>query len=116
MDPLMRPLKRGEIGVNFFPSGERAILSETDFELVDRTFRRGDFCKRRVEDVQSGVIKKVDTQVRVVHAISGEPVEGWRNKEEFHLADQAEIADYVVYDDWIGQVGCSVHPLENFDP
>jgi ubiquitin-conjugating enzyme E2 O len=100
---MLRPLERGEVGVSFFPSGQREILPESEFTLVDRTFRTGDYCKRSVDDVRSGVITSVDVKARLVHAISGVPIEGWKNKEEFDNQTEPEIGDYVVYDDWVGQ-------------
>ncbi|KAG0704339.1 hypothetical protein DFH29DRAFT_981464 [Suillus ampliporus] len=73
MDPLMRTLNRGEIGVSFFPGGVRDIVPESDYELVDRTFQSGDYCKRSIDDCS------IEAQARLVHAISGEQVEGWRD-------------------------------------
>ncbi|KAI6162076.1 hypothetical protein EDD17DRAFT_1579813 [Pisolithus thermaeus] len=79
MDPLMRPLKRGEVGVSFFPGGVREIVSEADYTLVDRTFQTGDYCKRSIDDVCSGVVVGTKVQAKLVHAITGEPVEGWKD-------------------------------------
>lgn len=104
MDPLMRPLKRGEVGVSFFPSGVREIVSETDYTLVDRTFQTGDYCKRSIDDVRSGVVVSVEVQAKLVHAISGEPVHGWKSVKDLKHATSVNGGDYVVYDDWVGQV------------
>ncbi|KAG2075069.1 hypothetical protein BDR04DRAFT_1228845 [Suillus decipiens] len=103
-DPLMRSLDRGEIGVSFFPGGVRDIVPESDYELVDRTFQSGDYCKRSVDDVRSGVVTSIEAQARLVHAISGEQVEGWRDIKEVRRATEVDGGDYVIYDDWIGQV------------
>jgi ubiquitin-conjugating enzyme E2 O len=100
---MMRPLKRDEVGVSFFPSGRREILPESEFTLVDRTFQVGDYCKRSVDDVCSGIVTSVNVKGRLVHAISGVPVEGWISKQEFDARTEPEIGDYVVYDDWVGQ-------------
>jgi ubiquitin-conjugating enzyme E2 O len=99
----MRPLKRGEVGVSFFPSGRREILPESDFILVDRSFQPGDFCKRSIDDVRSGVITAIEVKGILEHAISGSPVEGWKSMEDLEIRKEADIGDYVEYDDWIGQ-------------
>ncbi|KAF8560221.1 hypothetical protein OG21DRAFT_1452058 [Imleria badia] len=104
MDPLMRPLNRGEVGVSFLPGGLREIVPESQYELVDRTFQAGDYCKRSLDDVRSGVVVSTDVQARLVHAISSEPVKGWRDVKDLRHATTVNAGDYVVYDDWIGQV------------
>jgi len=104
----MRPLNRGEIGVSFFPGGVRDIVLESDYELVDRTFQPGDYCKRSIDDLRSGVVTSIDTHTRLVHAISGEKVEGWRSIKELRRATDVDPGDYVIYDDWIGQVRFSI--------
>lgn len=104
IDPLMRPLTRGEVGVSFLPGGLREIVLESEYELVDRTFQTGDYCKRSLDDVCSGVVVGTHAQARLVHAISGESVQGWRNVKDIRHAASVNAGDYVVYDDWIGQV------------
>lgn len=104
MDPLMRPLTRGEVGVSFLPGGLREIVSESEYELVDRTFQPGDYCKRSLDDVRSGVVVTTHLNARLVHAISSEPLKGWRNIKDLRHASSVNAGDYVVYDDWIGQV------------
>jgi ubiquitin-conjugating enzyme E2 O len=101
---MMRPLKRGEVGVSFFPTGHREILLEGDFILVDRPFQPGDLCKRSLDDVRSGVVTAMEVKAILEHAISGSPVEGWIAMEDVEKRQEAEIGDYVAYDDWIGQV------------
>ncbi|KAI0041793.1 hypothetical protein FA95DRAFT_1584625 [Auriscalpium vulgare] len=103
-DPLMRPLERGEVGVSFFPSGVREILPESEFRLVDRMFQPGDLCKRKIDDVHSGVITSVEVKGRLEHAISGEPVPGWRGMADVESPADIDIGDYVAYDNWIGQL------------
>lgn len=100
----MRPLQHGEVGVSFFPNGAREILPESNFVLIDRSFQPGDLCKRSIDDVRSGVVTGVDIKARLVHAISGEPIEGWRSLHEFKKSTTTEIGDYVLCDDWVGQV------------
>lgn len=104
MDPLMRPLKRGEVGVSFFPSGVREIVSEADYTLVDRTFQTGDYCKRSIDDVCSGVVVGTRVQAKLVHAITGEPVQDWKDVKDLRHSTSINGGDYVVYDDWVGQV------------
>ncbi|KAI0036624.1 hypothetical protein K488DRAFT_67467 [Vararia minispora EC-137] len=103
-DPLMRPLERGEVGVSFLPSGTREILPESELELVDRVFQPGDLCKRSIDDVRSGVVTCVDVQGRLEHAISGQPVAGWKTTADIYSTLECELGDYVAYDDWIGQL------------
>jgi len=55
-DPLMRPLKQGEVGVSYFPRPSREILAEAQLDLVDRMYQPGDLLKRSVDDVASGVV------------------------------------------------------------
>ncbi|KAK0456646.1 hypothetical protein EV421DRAFT_1886919 [Armillaria borealis] len=103
-DPLMRPLERGEVGVTFISEGSaREILPESELTLVDRTLQPGDYCKRSIDDVRSGVVTNIHVRGRLQHVISGEPVEGWRNSDQVVPAMEAEIGDYVIYDDWVGQ-------------
>jgi ubiquitin-conjugating enzyme E2 O len=101
---MMRQLQPGEVGVSFLNGGERDILPELDLRLIDRTIPPGDFCKRSIDDVRSGVVIDARVKGRLEHVISGEPVEGWKILEELESRVDAEIGDYVVYDDWIGQV------------
>ncbi|KAK7468727.1 hypothetical protein VKT23_003230 [Stygiomarasmius scandens] len=104
-DPLMRPLKRGEVGVSWLTEGgRREILPEIELELLDRTLQPGDFCKRNVDDVRSGVVTDLRVRCRVEHVINKETVEGWKTSEDIHYRSDAEIGDYVMYNDWIGQV------------
>lgn len=104
----MRPLNRGEIGVSFFPGGVRDIVLESDYELVDRSFQPGDYCKCSIDDLRSGVVTSIDAQARLIHAISGEEVEGLRNFKELQRATDVDAGDYVIYDDWVGQVRFNV--------
>ncbi|KAJ6519669.1 hypothetical protein C8R45DRAFT_30290 [Mycena sanguinolenta] len=115
-DPLMRPLQRGEVGVSFYrdesdtnsqtPRHEfdRQILPEAELVLVDRTFHRGEFCKRSLDDVRSGVVVSAHVNGKCEHVVSGERIEGWTKLEELSDRTYAEVGDYVVYNDWIGQV------------
>ncbi|KZP16787.1 hypothetical protein FIBSPDRAFT_748048, partial [Athelia psychrophila] len=43
-------------------------------------------------------------QAKLVHAISEEPVEGWKSVQDLKRSNTAEIGDYVLCDDWVGQV------------
>lgn len=103
-DPLNRALKQGEAGVSWFPLGGRDILPESAFRLVDRSFQPGDFCKRAVDDVLSGVVTSIDVKGRLVHSISGEEVPGWRSMTELEGAADIYVGDYVACDNWVGQV------------
>ena len=100
----MRPLERGEVGVSFFPSGNRDILPESDFTLVDRNFHPGDYCKRSIDDVHSGVVTSANMKGRLEHVISGVLVEGWKSIDDLETSVDADIGDYVFYDNYVGQV------------
>jgi len=109
----MRPLAYGEVGVTFVShGGAREILRESDLCLLDRVLRPGDYCKRSFDDVQAGVVASVKVKARVAHAISGAPVDGWFTVDDFQERADADIGDYVVFDDWLGQV-CSFYPLSH---
>lgn len=106
----MRPLQPGEVGVSFLTEGgEREILLESDLKLVDRTVQPGDFCKRAIDETQSGIVTDIHVKSRLEHAISREAVEGWKTLDDLMTKVDAEIGDYVVFDDWIGQVGRSLY-------
>ncbi|KAF8634421.1 hypothetical protein AX15_000872 [Amanita polypyramis BW_CC] len=105
LDPLMRPLKQGEVGVSFLAdNGEREILPESTLRLIDRTLSAGDYCKRNVDDVCSGVVINVRVRGRVEHAITGEKVDDWWTMDDLEHEADADISDHVVFDDWVGQV------------
>lgn len=110
LDPLNRPLKHGEFGVSWFKDGHREILSESTLVLVDRSFQPGDFCKRNIDDLSSGVIASIDVKGRLVHAVSEEPIEGWKSMNDIEGAAEVFLGDFVSCDDWIGQV-CAVTVL-----
>lgn len=107
VDPLMRPLLQGEVGVSFLRSSVRDILPESSFTLVDRSFQLGDLCKRSIDDVCSGVVTRVDVKAKLAHAISDEPIEQWKSVDQLEKSTTAEVGDYVICDDWVGQVGIS---------
>ncbi|KDN41490.1 hypothetical protein RSAG8_07440, partial [Rhizoctonia solani AG-8 WAC10335] len=73
-DPLELPLKRGEFGITDIEHRTRHIVPESEYELVDRTFRVGDVCKRGIDDVASAVVLHMRCELRLKHAISGVPV------------------------------------------
>lgn len=104
----MRPLVQGEVGVSFVSEGgKREIVRETELRLIDRSFISGDFCKRSVDDAQSGVVRKAIVRTRIEHVISGEPVDGWYTSSDFQPTIHPEMGSYVVYNDWVGQVSIS---------
>ena len=41
---------------------------------------------------------------RLQHAISGEVIPGWYTANDLDLYIDVDMGDYVVYNDWIGQV------------
>lgn len=104
-DPLLRPLKQGEVGVSYIThSAGNEILDESKLKLVDRCMQPGDFCKRSVDDMRSGVVTAVHVRGRLAHVISGEVVDGWKTTADLLDKPDADIGDYIVYDDWVGQI------------
>ncbi|KAI0348532.1 hypothetical protein BDW22DRAFT_1366335 [Trametopsis cervina] len=107
-DPLMRPLKHGEVGVSFFSTTtelpQREILPESKLMLLDRLYQPGDLLKRSIEDVRSGIVTSIEVKGRLEHAINFEPIKGWKTLDELDCYVDVDMGDYVVYNDWIGQV------------
>ncbi|KAG8872742.1 hypothetical protein FRB97_007396 [Tulasnella sp. 331] len=103
-DSLDRPLVRGEIGVSYLASGELEIVEEQEFHLVDRALQQGDIVKRNVHDLQSGVVLDTKVEIKVEHAVSQIEYGTWVSSEEFEPSTDIFLGDYVVYDDWVGQV------------
>lgn len=79
-------------------------MPESEYELVDRTFRVGDVCKRGIDDVASAVVLEVRCELRLKHAISGVEVKEWISGDEVENKPGVMLGDYVVCDDWVGQV------------
>lgn len=105
IDPILRPLKHGEVAVSFISDHtEHGVLPESELRLVDRTIPPGEVCKRTIDDVQSGVILNVHVKGRLAHVISGEEIPDWKTLDDLKDRKGPEIGDYVIYDDWIGQV------------
>ncbi|KAF7310777.1 Isocitrate lyase [Mycena chlorophos] len=113
LDPLMRNLSPGEVGVSFYRDYnatlssnrefDRQILFESELQLLDRLLHPGDLVKRALEDTQSGVVLETRVQGRCEHVISGQPLDGWVSLDQ--LADRDyNVGDIVAYDGWIGQV------------
>lgn len=94
----------------FLGGNGREIIPEADLRLIDRTMQPGDICKRSIDDVRSAVITKVRVEARVEHAVSGEPVDGWWTSEHLEHSGDPDVGEYVVMDDWIGQVRVSSPP------
>ncbi|KAH8120020.1 hypothetical protein DFH11DRAFT_1557864 [Phellopilus nigrolimitatus] len=103
-DPLLRPLKRGEVGVSFYPTNLREILPESDFKLIDRPMQPGDVCKRRYEDMQSAVVTSVNIKFKGAHAVSGQKWDEWKTVNDIKEINDIAVGDFVAYNDWVGQV------------
>ncbi|KAH9943144.1 uncharacterized protein BXZ73DRAFT_40439 [Epithele typhae] len=103
-DPLMRPLVQGEVGVSYFPQPLREIITEDQLTLVDRMYQPGDLLKRSVDDVRSGIVTRTIVKGRLDHAISSEPVPDWKCLGDLRAAVEIDMGDYVIYNDWVGQV------------
>ena len=48
---------------------------------------------------------------RLEHAISGEAVAEWKTMDEIEVAVDIDMGDYVVHNDWVGQV--RAHDIAN---
>ncbi|TFL06373.1 hypothetical protein BDV98DRAFT_559298 [Pterulicium gracile] len=112
-DFFREPLKTGQVGVAMFPSasnhGSNHIISESEAVLVDRSFHVGDYCKQQIQDMMSGVVLDLEVHAKLKHAISGVELEGFHNIEDLDPYTELDVGDYVIHDDWVGQV------LEVFD-
>lgn len=125
-DPLLRPLKHGEVGVSFYPGGKREILQESELQLVDRMYQPGDLLKKSIDDPRAGIVTgyarprhfqtskclryhcSIEVKGRLEHTISGEEIPGWKSSDDVECSFEVDMGDYVVYNDWIGQVSCPV--------
>lgn len=101
---MNRALEPGEIGISLMLTGVHEIVRETDYYLVDRSMQPGDIVKRSVHDVQSGVILESKVEVKLEHAVSMAQYAGWVWSDELENATEVYIGDYVLYDDWVGQI------------
>ncbi|KAJ7596874.1 hypothetical protein C8J56DRAFT_1041125 [Mycena floridula] len=106
MDPLLRSLNRGEVGVSFLTEGgNREILPESELVLVDRLMQPGDICKKSVDDLRSGIVTDVSVRAILEHAVSREQIPGWWAASDLDFEiKQAEVGEYVTYENWIGQI------------
>ena len=50
----------------------------------------------------------VQVKGRLEHAISKEEIPGWVTAKDVDAAVEVDMGDYVVYDDWIGQVALTI--------
>ena len=48
---------------------------------------------------------------RLEHAISEEPLPEWKTTSDLLTAIDVDMGDYVVYDDWVGQVRAYASPV-----
>lgn len=58
-------------------------------------------CQYRVLKAHS---TSIDVQGRLEHAINYEPIPGWKSMDDVECYIDVDMGDYVVYDDWVGQV------------
>ncbi|CAL1695554.1 unnamed protein product [Somion occarium] len=104
VDPLLRPLKHGEVGVSFYPGGKREILQESELQLVDRMYQPGDLLKKSIDNPRAGIVTSIDVKGRLEHTISGEEIPGWKGTDDVECSFEVDMGDYVVYNDWVGQI------------
>lgn len=123
IDPIMRQLLPDEVAISWSSPdpGQREILQESELSLADRPFQPGDICRKALggEESCSGVVtvcllpagvfhtnfaQRLSVRGFLEHSISGEAI-GWRTPSDIEPSKEAEVGDYVVYDDcWVGQV------------
>lgn len=82
--------------MSYYPDGKREIMPESDFVLVDRCFQAGDFVKRSIDDVRSGIVERISVKAKLAHVISGEMVDGWKTIEDVDPTGEIDVGDYVV--------------------
>lgn len=46
----------------------------------------------------------MEVKGRLEHAVSNERIPEWKSTSDVEVAIDVDMGDYVVYDDWIGQV------------
>lgn len=46
----------------------------------------------------------IDVKGRLEHTISGEEIPGWKGTDDVECSFEVDMGDYVVYNDWVGQV------------
>lgn len=46
----------------------------------------------------------IEVKGRLEHAITGDEIPGLKSKEDVECYIDVDMGDYVVYDDWVGQV------------
>ena len=57
------------------------------------------------------LLLRVEVKGRLEHAISEEPLPDWKTTNDLLTAIDVDMGDYVVYDDWVGQVSvCVTYP------
>ena len=48
--------------------------------------------------------RSIEVKGRLEHAITGEEIPGWKSKDDVDCYIDVDMGDYVVYNDWVGQV------------
>lgn len=100
-----RSLKQGEVVVSFlgkdYPQG---LCWESMCTVLDRVLEPGNVCKRNIEDPESAIVDRVSTEFRPCHNISEHTILQWYTKNDVEYSLYLNLGDYVIYDDWTGQV------------
>lgn len=71
--------------------------------LIQRDFILGDLVKRSLSAVESAVITKISSEVRLEHVTTGQKL-SWTPYDKVTNALMVEVRDHVVYNNWIGTV------------
>lgn len=49
-------------------------------------------------------LHSIEVKGRLEHAITGAEIPGWKSKDDVECYIDVDMGDYVVYNDWVGQV------------
>ncbi|PWY97309.1 hypothetical protein BCV70DRAFT_228640 [Testicularia cyperi] len=101
---LDRQLKETEVGVLWYPSGDRQIVPVDELELRDRPFMLGSICKRKLTDAQSGVVTATSSTLKLQHIFSKDEIDHPVPSEDVVKSIAINHGDHVIVDDWVGEV------------
>ena len=91
---------------NLADQTELRIHLESELVLKDRDFVKGDVIKRSLDQVESGVVMQVTTEVQLENCITGQVVADgqWVPMKKLASSLAMEPGDKVVYNNWLGTI------------
>jgi hypothetical protein len=94
----------GHVDVTY-ASNRRGLFEQSQLQLVDRTFLRGDYVRKPSDSKRAtGIILDVETQVKVMDAFNQTPLDTWISTDKLVNYVRISRGDHVVYGEWIGVV------------